>query len=210
VPVRQKDVTASFHPDPSLRPSACAPLRRELYSLGVERCFVVGVTSSSDCQEEKARFTTELALLLAQSGHARVLLIEADFHRPRLHRVLRVEPPEGQSLSEQMHGSASERAVEGWTVLRCMRSLHVLLQGERGTPGLNLSRRFAECIRDVRMHYDFILLDGPAEDSIEDLRALAAFVDGALLVGRAAAQQDLERLAELFSGKRLLKAVRPT
>src|SRR5262245_20246360 len=59
-----------------LRPEVHKPWRRQLFSLGVAQCFVTAVSSVGEARRDKARFAVELALCLAETGHARVLIVE--------------------------------------------------------------------------------------------------------------------------------------
>lgn len=208
VPVRLTDASASFHPDSSLQPSSCASLRRELYALGIHKCFVFGITCVSDSRDAKARFAAELALLLAQPGHARILLLEADFERPRVHQLVQLELLQQENLSEQLQLDPEQVEKDGWVVLRCTRSLHLLVETAPPKTLPNLSGRFAQCVRDLRQHYDFIILDCPPSELEENPFVLPSLVDGVFIVNKHSTDAELLPLAERFADKRLVKAVR--
>lgn len=208
VPIRLTDATISALPDPVLEPEAGGSLRRELYALGVQKCFVFGVTGPPGSRKQKVQFAAELAVLLAQPGHARVLLMEADFERPRVHQWVQLELPAEENLSSQLQREDSQIQADGWTVMRGTRSLHVL--AESGTPATvpSLSGRFARCLDDLRLHYDFVILDGPPTEPPESLADFGSLVDGVFLVGSGEDAAELAAIAERFTTKRMVKAVR--
>ena len=67
-------------------------IRHRLEQKRAEGVWTFGVTSPRD-GEGKSTFATQLALVLSESQRARVLLVEANFHRPSLARILGFRRP---------------------------------------------------------------------------------------------------------------------
>ncbi len=209
-PVRPHDVGPDWSPDPSIDPAPCRPLCRELFAFGVEHCFVVGVTAVPGLDRDKAEFSAALALALSATGHARVLLVEGDLDAPQQHTFMRAEMPEGESFSRQLQAHMTRQAGEHWSVLRCTKSLHVLVDGEEHTPGLILSRTFEECVRALRAYYDFIVLDGPTGARESECRALDGVIDGLIVVCTEETRATIPETSRYFTTKRFSKAIRAT
>ena len=57
---------------------------------------MVGVTSGPGAVADKSCVAAQLASVLAGPGKARVLLMEANFDRPSVHRLMRIDMPFSQ------------------------------------------------------------------------------------------------------------------
>lgn len=209
-PVRPHDVGPDWKPDPELDPAPCRPLCRELFAFGVEHCFVIGVTAVPDLDHDKSEFAASLALALSATGHARVLLVDADLDRPAQHRVMRAEMPPGATFSRQIQAHMTRQGDEYWSVLRCTKSLHVLVDGPDPSPGLVMSRTFEECVRALRAYYDFIVVDGPPGSRESECRALDGVIDGLIVVCTEATRAAIPETSRYFTTKRFSKAIRAT
>jgi Mrp family chromosome partitioning ATPase len=198
-----QEVPKSWRPDPSLTPAAQRGLCEQLYPYAVENCFVLSVVAVPESVGYKSRVTAELALALAESGHPRILLLEGDLHRPWVQRMIGVDMPISTGFSQQLNGRAQGSAPGSrWTVLGCSRSLHVLAEGMMRSPGLLLSRQFAECLRELRTYYDFIVIDGPTASLDVDSGALDAVTDGVVTVCPAKGSASIAHMQNLFTRKR--------
>jgi Mrp family chromosome partitioning ATPase len=203
--VKVIDPVGEFKPDASLRPAACKALRRELYAFGVQGCFVVGVSSVVDASERKPRFAAELALSLAETGHARVLLLNVDASHPTAHSLLGVSFPEGASLSEQLDRQSTLEVESPWEVVQCSKSLHALGGGSLPPAG-PLGRAFERCMHSMRGSYDFVVVHGPNLSDETACTLLAHSVDGALAVSFTA-DASIGRALAPFLNKRLARIV---
>jgi Mrp family chromosome partitioning ATPase len=203
-------VSPDWSPDAHLDPAPCRPLTRELFAFGVEHCFVIGVTAVPTLDRDKSEFAGSLALALSATGHARVLLVEGDLDRPTQHQLMRAEMPAGQSFSRQLQAHMTRRAGEHWSVLRCTKSLHLLVDEPERTPGLILSRTFEECLRALRAYYDFIVVDGPPGSRESECRALDGVIDGLIVVCTEETRAAIPETSRFFTTKRFSKAIRAT
>jgi Mrp family chromosome partitioning ATPase len=207
------DVSLGWRPEPTLDPSLRHGLRDELVSRVQGRCFVVGVSSGPDLSEQKSRLSVELALSLAERERTRILVLEADFQRPSVHRLARAKLPFGSGLSQQLHqrmnSPAQASGPSQWTVARCQVRLDVLGESALRAPGLMVSPTFEVCVTELRRFYDFIVIDGPPLSMPEDCRALDRLVDGMLFVSPGADDPAMARVTSLFSGKIFSKVIKP-
>jgi Mrp family chromosome partitioning ATPase len=191
-----------FAPDPALLSATRRALANELYPLAVEQCFVIGVTGLKKTGEDTSRVAAEIALALAETGHPRVLLLEGNLQRPAIQRWLHVEMPLFSGFSEQLDARVQTGERRPWTVLECTTSLHVLAEGVMRTPELIRSPVFAECVRELRTFYDFVVVDAPLTTELAAYRALHDVVDGIVLVSPSGEAPELAETTALFSEKR--------
>lgn len=174
-----------------------------LLSSPAERQRAVLVTSAR-ADEGKTTVAVNLAIAIGQSGR-RVLLVDANFHRPVLHTLFSNARREG--LSNILVGRGS---LEDLTSPTDLPNLDVLSCGPiPPNPTELLSGRYlAELIKEAAGRYDQIIFDGPPVLLVTDALVLAGAVDGVILVCRAKstsrgvaqrAREQLERLnARLF------------
>jgi len=166
-----------------------------LFSSAEEGARTLVVTSTGP-GEGKTTIACNLAIALAQSGQ-RVLLIDGDMRRPRVHDVFRQNQEPG--LSNLMVGHAAPSA--------CIRKSSVvglwLLTAGRVPPNpaeLVGSQRFKEFIRSLGEHFDSVILDTPPALAVTDAAIAASaasgivFVVGAEMTSRQAAKIAIEQL----------------
>jgi Mrp family chromosome partitioning ATPase len=204
--VAAEPVRRGWSPDPSVDLTLRRQLSDQIVPLAVERCFVLGVVAVPDAQKHKARVTAELAMALAEPKRPRVLLMEADFARPAVHRILQLDMPTSRGLSQQLR-TRGQNPNEAWTVLELSPTLHVIAEGIVRLPGLLLTAQFEDGLRSLRGHYDVIVLHGPDTSAEVDCRALGGLVDGVICVAPQAGSPDLASAGEAFPEVRFSAAV---
>jgi capsular exopolysaccharide synthesis family protein len=136
------------------------------------------ITSSSP-EEGKSTTAANLALVLAQTGR-RVILVDADLRRPSLHRVFDVPNSTGLSTLFVM----DEPAVEGLLRMTPLDNLLLLPSGPLPPNPAELlsSARMERIIALLKDQADLIVFDSPPLLGVADASALAARLDGVLLV----------------------------
>jgi Mrp family chromosome partitioning ATPase len=160
-------------------------IRHRLEQKRAEGMWTFGVTSPRD-GEGKSVFATQLALVLSESQRARVLLVEANFQRPSLARLLGFRVPDGNGFSAQivrkMRGS-----LEPWCVAALGPALHVLAESptEAGFPETLHSTHFQNAVRFLSRGYDFVVVDAPPILGSGDANDVENAVDGVILVARS-------------------------
>jgi Mrp family chromosome partitioning ATPase len=196
----------SITPDPALHPATHLPWRRQLFSLGVAQCFVTAVCSVGEARKDKARFAVELALCLAETGHARVLLVEADLAEPEVRALLGLTLIEGESLADQLSVSMTE--PRAWKVLRFKEKLHALVQDKPALPELILGEQFRDSIITLCAGYDFVVLNGPpAETGLAG--RFTGWVDGAVIVASDEESSGVQKAKAALGLKQFLKIYTP-
>jgi succinoglycan biosynthesis transport protein ExoP len=140
---------------------------------------VLLVTSSVE-GEGKSILSANFAALLAQGGK-RVLLVDADLHKPSLGEKMGLKSATG--LSEFLTNAHSQ---EVYVEVPRLPKLHVLLSGKTAPFPADLFGHpsMREVIGRWRESYDFIVFDSPPVLSVTDAVVLASLADATLLVAR--------------------------
>ncbi len=159
---------------------------------------VIQVTSPSP-GDGKSTMVSNLATAIAQSGKS-VILIDADFRKPRIHKIFGVSADVGLvsviTGETKLESAIQNCQVPGLSILPC---------GPRPANPADLltSALFEDVLDEVKKNYDFVLIDTPPLLAVSDPSAVAPRVDGVILVIRLkkndypAALQATQRLAIL-------------
>jgi Mrp family chromosome partitioning ATPase/uncharacterized protein involved in exopolysaccharide biosynthesis len=170
--------------DITARPELYSARDAILQQLTVRR-LVVAVSGASDPGSVKARTAIALSHALAEVATRRILLLEADFENPELHRLMNVEAPPSGGFSQQLMSRLQPGATRRpWHVVRCLPALHFLPEGLFRSPGVLLSREFESAVLELRQHYDVLVISGPPLTRETDLRALDTLADAGMIATR--------------------------
>ncbi|MBL8183355.1 MAG: polysaccharide biosynthesis tyrosine autokinase, partial [Blastocatellia bacterium] len=137
--------------------------------------------TSSLPSEGKTTTATNTAISLAQTG-ARVLIIDADMRRPRLHSVFNIT--NGIGLSTLLSSELSEAEI-----LKAIRTddgtkLNLLTSGPIPPNPAELigSEQMASLLKVLQKHFTHVVIDSPPITSFTDGVLIASMVDGVILV----------------------------
>lgn len=182
-------------------------VRSALTYAGVsDRLQRILVTSTSE-GEGKSTFSANFALTLAEL-RSRVLLIDADFRKPRISDVFGVEGAVG--LTSVLLGDATfERA----RIRRRGTTLDILTAGTipPNPSEMLTSDAMRQLIDAVAPQYDYVIIDSPPILSVADASLTSPLVDGAVLVvdaGRTRRSQLSQAVASFeTAGGRIIGVV---
>ena len=140
---------------------------------------VVAVTSAA-AGDGKTTTAVNLAVTLAQSPGARVLLVDADLRRPLVARTIGLD----ETASGLVEGAMSERADLESMVRSTPYNVNVVTAGQPPPNAYQVleSPRVAQLLDQARDAYDYVLLDTPPVLLVPDCKLMARWVDGFLLV----------------------------
>jgi succinoglycan biosynthesis transport protein ExoP len=159
---------------------------------------VIQITSPNP-GDGKSTLAANLAISIAQSGK-RVILIDADLRKPRIHKAFGVSMEVGLSTiigADTLPQEAVQPSqVPGLSLLPCGPI-------PPNPAELLTSPRFDEVLGYLRREYDFVIVDTPPLMAVTDPSVVAPRVDGVILTiritknGRPAAERAKEILSTL-------------
>jgi capsular exopolysaccharide synthesis family protein len=143
------------------------------------------VLTSAEPAEGKTTVACNLAIAMAEIKQ-RVLLIDGDLRKPRIHTIFDLENERGLSTlleqrplqEETMAGVVQESRIPG---------LFVLTSGPTTAAAANLlhSASLVELLGKFRKEFDMILIDTPPMLQIPDARVAGRLADAVILIVRA-------------------------
>jgi succinoglycan biosynthesis transport protein ExoP len=162
-----------------------------------DRPRVLVLTSASP-KEGKTTVACNLGIAVAEINQ-RVLVIDADMRRPRMHSVFKVENKLGLSnlLMEQEPLTAAQ--FDAACAAPQVSRLFVLPSGSSRTHASSLlhSDRLPELLQLAREQFDTVIIDTPPMVNISDARMVARLGDALILVVRSGATtRDAAQLAK--------------
>jgi capsular exopolysaccharide synthesis family protein len=144
------------------------------------------VVSSPDPAAGKTTIVTNLGIALAEINR-RVLLIDADLRKPRLHEIFHLSKSEGLSRFLKDDAPVEDYPFEDLVCATEVPGLYVMPAG--GDVGdissLLYSSRMAELLWRFRLEFHTVLIDTPPMLHLPDARILGRQADGVVLVLRA-------------------------
>jgi polysaccharide biosynthesis transport protein len=178
-PKPELDLIVHRNPKSSVAES-CRAIRTNVLFASADRAMKVIMVTSPGPKEGKTTTAVSLAIAMAQAG-AKVLIVDTDMRRPRLHRIFGVPGSEGITSVLLDKGKLEEviktTEVPDLYVLPCgpiPPNPAELCQGER----------FKSLLGELCERFDRVLLDSPPVMVVTDAVVLGTIVDGTLLVAR--------------------------
>jgi len=132
-------------------------------------------------QDGKTTTAINLAQAIAEHGD-RVILIDADLRRPRLHKVSGLEQAIG--LTTALIGRATvTEAIQKWPA----RGIDVMTSGEIPPNAVQLldSAAMSDVLMQLKASYDHVIIDAPPLLSVIDAAVMSRIVDGTIFVASA-------------------------
>jgi capsular exopolysaccharide synthesis family protein len=178
-------------------------LRGRIDAISSQRPLRTISVTSAFPGEGKTTCAVNLGIVSDLSVASRVLLVDCDLRRPKVHISLGLQPETG--LGEVLAGQATLddalMSVEG-------ANLDVLPVRSRPSNPSELlgSPEMTRLIAEISTRYDRIILDTPAALGLPDAKAVSDLCDGMVLVVRAdtTSQSDIQAVLEILDRKRLL------
>jgi succinoglycan biosynthesis transport protein ExoP len=171
-----------IHREPkSLIAECMRAIRTNVLFMSPDKPFRRMLVTSSGPQEGKSTTTINLGIAMAQSGN-RVLIVDTDMRRPRLHKAFGVANEMGVSSvvvgEGKLEDAIKSTEVPGLFIMPCgpippnpAELLH--------------TKAFSELLNKLGERFDKILLDSPPVGAVADAVVLATQVDGVVMVLKA-------------------------
>jgi succinoglycan biosynthesis transport protein ExoP len=143
------------------------------------------VFTSAGPGDGKTTVASNLAIAMAEIGR-RVLLIDADLRRPRMHDLFKLPNDCGLSDLLKEHGFSGSTA-DGLIQETQIPGLHLLPSGPPTQAAANLlySPNLVDLLAKCKEEYDIVIIDTPPMLQMTDARVIGRLADGVILVARA-------------------------
>jgi len=187
-PILNPELIVDEQPGSAVAEAARA-VRTNLMFTSPDKPYRVLLVSSAGPSEGKTTVACCIAIAMAQAGQ-RVLLVDCDLRRPRVHRIFGLNPNKG--LTTALLGEADEQTVSGTSI----ENLFALPAGPIPPNPAELlhSERFAQLLTELKGRFDRVIIDSPPLVAVTDATVLSNLVDGTILVVRAfATSKDIAR-----------------
>ena len=181
-------------------------LRGRIDAIAAENPITTLVVTSAFAGEGKTTAAVNLAVVTALSLDCRVLLIDCDLRRPKVHETLGLQARVG--LAEVLRGEATlEDAVmkvEGADFEA------LTVRGRPTNPSELLgSTAMTQLIERAAQHYDRVILDSPAAAGLPDAKIISDLSEGIVMVVRAdmTSERDVQGVLDVLGRHRVLGMV---
>lgn len=167
------------HSDPKSPISeAYRVLRTNIQYSSIDKPLKTIVVTSTGPMEGKTTTVANLAVCFAQMG-SKVLLIDADLRKPRIHKVFWLSSETGLTNFLALHGDYKKHIRSS-----NIPNLDILTSGAMPPNPSELlnSNAMKQFIKNVQDDYDIVLLDAPPVGSVTDASIISTYVDGTILV----------------------------
>ena len=178
--LRERDLGVFLDPK-SIAAECCRSIRTNILFMSPDRPLKTMVVTSPSPQEGKTTTAINLGVTMAEAG-SRVLIVDTDMRRPRLHRSFGV--PNQVGISTVIVGKTTlQEAVKRTDVP----NLDVLPCGPVPPNPSELlhTDRFGAVLAQCAALYDRIILDSPPTSAVTDPAVLGNLADGVVLVIKA-------------------------
>jgi capsular exopolysaccharide synthesis family protein len=176
--VGSPDLIVHEHPRSGIAEAARA-IRTNLMFMTPDQQLKTLLVTSSSPSEGKTTVACCIAIAMAQAGQ-RVVLVDCDLRRPRVHRVFKLGSDLGVT-SSLLNGPLADDVIRTEVP-----NLSVIPAGPIPPNAAELfhSEKFRAFLADLTKRFDRVILDTPPVIAVTDAAVLSTFVDGVVLVVR--------------------------
>lgn len=160
---------------------AARAVRTNILFMSPDRPFRTLLVTSAGPAEGKTTVACCIGIAMAQAGK-RVVLVDCDMRRPRLHRVFGTSNNDGVTTA-LLEPETLPDAIQSTEVP----NLHLLTTGPLPPNPAEIlhSEAFSRLVASLRDVFDCVVIDSPPVAPVTDAAILSAQVDGTVLVVRA-------------------------
>jgi len=181
-------------------------LRGRIDSLASQRPLKTLAVTSANSGEGKSTCSVNLASVTAMSVGRKVLLIDCDLRRPKIHWTLGLQPQVG--LAEVL---LNEATVDD--AIQKLDGVNLDVLPVRTIPDnpseLLASTEMRRLVEEVAGRYDRIILDTPACLGLPDAKSVSEICDGLIMVVRAdvTPQEEVQAALDILDRRRVVGMV---
>lgn len=178
--LEDRDLVVHREPRSSIA-ECCRTIRTNITFQSADQPVTTLAVTSAMPRDGKTTVSVSLAITMAQSGR-RVLLVDVDLRKPRLHRAFGLA--QGMGVTSILAGEATLDQAAKTTEVP---NLSLLQCGPLPPNPAELlhTKRFKALIEEARSKYDTIIFDTPPLAAVTDPAIVATQVDGTVLVVRS-------------------------
>ncbi|MBN1512441.1 MAG: CpsD/CapB family tyrosine-protein kinase [Phycisphaerae bacterium] len=142
---------------------------------------VLAVTSAVP-REGKSVTALNLAVILSEIQHLRVLVIDGDFRRSSLARLL--NQPGAPGLADMLRGQATLESIIQPTAMPNLMFAPAGKMGNRSAADLLSSETLARTLRKLQTQYQYIIVDTPPATTVTDVGVIGQLCHAVVMVIR--------------------------
>jgi capsular exopolysaccharide synthesis family protein len=167
------------------------------HSVNTGKIKSIVITSARD-GEGKSFAAANLAVTLA-AENKRILLVDADFRKPSIHKIFKAENSRGLTTLLTNPSLSPKHLV----IMNQVNNLYVLPSGPIPSNPSELlnSERMNDLINEMEAEYDLIIYDMPPVLSVTDAQIVSGKVDGTIFIISKGyvTEEDVTKAGELLS-----------
>lgn len=162
-------------------------LRTNIQFSNIDKQIKTIMITSATPREGKTLTLANLAVSMVQNGD-RVLVVDCDMRKPRLHKVFNISNLHG--LSDYLAGN---NTIDEYIQKLDVMDMDVITAGwiPSNPSELLHSKKMKNLVEELRERYDFILFDTPPVAPVTDAVVMSHYIDGVVMV-IASGQVDIE------------------
>lgn len=157
-------------------------LRTRLLSMNPDNEAQVLAVTSAVPREGKSVTALNLALILSEIQHLRVLVIDGDFRRSSLARLL--NQPGAPGLADMLRGQGTLESVIQPTAMPNLMFIPAGKMGNRSAADLLSSETLARTFRKLQTQYQYIIVDTPPATTVTDVGVIGQLCHAVVMVIR--------------------------
>jgi len=172
-----KNIIVNSHPKSPIS-EAYRAIRTNIQFANVDKAIKTILVTSPTPGEGKTTTLANIAAAMAQGGN-KVLIIDADMRKPRVHKVLELNNNRGLAELLLEQGSPMDY-IQGHEVL----GIDVLTSGNIPTNPSELvqSKAMKQLMESLKEEYEYIFVDTPPVLPVTDSTIMSTYIDSVLLV----------------------------
>jgi len=154
-------------------------LQVSLSALQSNNMCKVMVFTSSNQKEGKSTISTNMAITLCSNKRTKVAIVDCDFRKPTLNKLLGFSPEKG--LSDYLLEEADLKDI---LINGLVQNLTLVPVGNKpsNTCELFASERMRQVVTYLREHFDYVLIDTPPVLAFPDTVIIAPLSDGVIFI----------------------------
>jgi len=162
-------------------------LRTNIYYCQADKKVEVIVVTSPDKGEGKTTTGGNLAITIAKDGN-KVLIMDCDLRKPRVHKYFRVHNEEGVT-NILVNNTPFEQVRQ---VFKGDENIHIVTSGPLPPNPAELlgSGKMLQFLDKVKEEYDYVIIDAPPVGQVTDAAVIGSSADGVVLT-LASAQSNI-------------------